>query len=148
MPALPSLREPSDWTAPITAMAKQHMRGVIDIYDPKTSATNGHYDPTTDAQPTSAAVKVLSARAARIQPIRTDQILNDAGEFVIQRFVRFQIEILPGDPFLREGLIVRVTDGGRDSTLTALAFQVLSAVNSSDAAIRTIEAVAQLKAVA
>lgn len=148
MPALPSLREPSDWTAPITAMVKAHMRGVIDIYDPKTAATSGHYDPTTDAQPTSAAVKILSARAARIQPIRTDQILNDAGEFVIQRFVRFQIELLADDPALHEGLIVRVTDGGKDTVLTKFAFQVLSAVNSSDAAVRTIETVAQMKATA
>ena len=60
-----------------------------------------------------------------------------------KRAIRFQIELRAGDPVITTGLTVRVDDGGKNKQLEQFAYTVQSSVNSSHAALRTIEAISE-----
>lgn len=127
---LPALTDDSDWSAEITEDAVGEMNGRIGVYAP------GDRDDLTE---------VMAPRRARIQQIRRPVQAVGADEWTIVRDFVFQVEILPGDAdltddqIIRKGLIVRVFDGGKDQWLERFAFPVLNAVNSSHAALRTIQ---------
>lgn len=126
----------TDWSDEIAEDAVGEMNGAICIYDP----------PSTT--PVIGPVNVGDVgRRARIQNMRIPRPTTNADEWEVNRAIRFQIEILAGDPPLRKGMVVRVTDGGKDPSLVNFAFIIETAVNSSHAALRTIETISELAVV-
>ena len=143
--ALSPITPAADWPSEIADAAIPEFTGRISVIDPSTS--NGTYNPDADAYIGAIAdTPILSNRAARIQHIRLPLEQSGAREWGAKRRYRFQIELRDGDPEITKGMIVRVIDGGRDPSLVNYAFTVLSATNSSHAAIRTIETISELGA--
>lgn len=143
MPSLPRpLAANTDWPDEIAAEAVEEMRGEIWVLDPQT-IVNIPYDAVLDTGGESTMRTVLSARRARIQHLRSPNAGASSESWDPKRDFRFQIELLPGDPVILKGMIVRVTNGHRDPALTQFAYTVESAVNSSEAALRTIVAVSE-----
>lgn len=122
--------------------AKEFMTGRIEVIDPSNIITTP-YDPITDEGGTAEPEVLIEGRPARIQHINMPSEMSGASEWATKRRFRFQIEILDGDPTLRKGLVVRVLDGANDSSLEQFTYTILSAVNSTQAALRTIEAVTE-----
>lgn len=87
---------------------------------------------------------ILKDRPARVQQLRTPTVFSDSGELANKRAFLFEIELREGDPIIKRGMLVRVTDGGRDPQLKSYGFTVTNSVNSSEAAIRTIETISEL----
>lgn len=149
MPLSP-IADVEDWSAEILEGAKEFFNGRIEVVDPSNIITVP-YDPITDEGPTSEAEIVLTndpddtvrGRPARIQHLRVPLENAGSGEWSTKRRFRFQHEMLPGDPTLRKGQLVTVLDGGKDETLTEFSYTITSAVNSSHAALRTIEAITE-----
>lgn len=137
--ALPSPASVTDWSAAITAAVLPLMTGAIEIYDPE-SATTTPYDPATDTGGVSTPALFMAERPARIQQL-TSTDLPGTTEWTAKTPYRIQIELRPGDPYIRKGLQVRVTNGDKDPSLTERSYEVISAVNSSNAAVRTINCV-------
>ena len=76
--------------------------------------------------------------------MRWPTMVTGKAEQSAYRSVRFQIPLTAdiGTRFLREGMRVRVTDGGMLPDLMAMLYVVTAATNSSFAWNRTIETVA------
>ena len=86
---------------------------------------------------------VLWEGEARIQPLRSSQIISGAFEQLAIRGIRFKIPLgaqIASGTVLREGLQVQVVDGGEDEALTQFTYVISGALNSSLAWNRTIEA--------
>lgn len=145
MPPLPPPPSSQDWPDEILAVARQQFNCVIDVIDP-TRVVDEPYDPITDTGGTSAPLVVIADRPARVQHIRLPLEQSGASEWGTKRRYRVQCEILTGDALIRKGFMVRVR-GGRDPVLSRFALQVLSASNSSHAALRTIETITEYGAV-
>jgi hypothetical protein len=133
----------SDWRAPIIEADKKEMRGVISIH--VSGDAPDSYDPFQDSGGRRSKRYLVENRAARIQHLRAPADASTDDQWQMKRSFRFKIELLPGDPVIPQGAIVRVIDGGEDPTLVAYQFTVTSAVNSSSAATRTIEAVSEMR---
>lgn len=131
-----------DWEDEVAEVAVGEMNAVIDILDP--SGTGTPYDPSTDTGGLSEPATIITGRPARIQTRREPHTMDAQVVWTTQRRVLIQIELRPDDPIVSKGFVVRVTDGGRDPSLTRYAFEVLNAVNSSHAAVRTIQAIGDL----
>ena len=121
------------------------MNGSIQIIDPDLSEQSWN-EWTNQYAGTSATV--LWSGPARIQHLK-----NERGPMIGYtdssiRGIRFQIPIDGYAGFIRKGLQVIVTDGGNDTELEKLQFVVTSAVNSSYAWLRTIEAEVDAKSIA
>lgn len=142
--ALSRILDDSEWPQEIADAAHEEFTGVISVIDPGTG-NPGVYSAETDIR-TGATPDdvVLDDRAARIQHIRLPLEMAGSREWSTKRRYRFQIDLLPGDPIITKGMVVRVTNGGRDASLTSFAFTVTAASNSSHAAVRTIETVTEL----
>lgn len=116
--------------------------GTIQIVDP--NLENLVWDEWTNTSTGSEIV--LWTGEARIQPVSYETGSPDGGKAVLAtRRVRFQVPLDETRAFVRSGLIVRVTDGGRFSDLQNLQFNVSSALNSSYAWLLTIECEADVK---
>lgn len=136
MPLLP-LDEADDWSSEIFEDAQSMFDGELCIIKP---GTPGTYVPALDAETGGTPdTVVVDWRPARAQHIRMPMETNDSNGWTTRRRFRFQCEIRDADPLITKGLVVRFR-GGKDHTLALLAFQVVSALNSSHAALRTIEA--------
>lgn len=121
------------------------MNGSIQIIDPNTADQT--WDPVTNEY-TGGTADIIWSGPARIQHLTTNKLV-DAGFVEIDvRKMRFQIPNDPELPFIRKGLQIIVTDGGSDSMLEQLSYVVTSAVNSSYAWLRTINAEVDMKSVA
>src|SRR5690606_35515511 len=81
---------------------------------------------------------IIDWRPARAQHVRLALEQAGSAEWATKRRYRFQCEMLPSDPIITKGMLVRFR-GGNDATLASFTFQVISASNSSHAALRTIE---------
>lgn len=124
--SLPRRASIEDWSSEIEALAREQRNGKIVVYKPDRSV-------------------IIAERPARIQNVRATPEVATSIEWSTKRFYRFQVELRPDDPHIPAGSIVRVTDGGKDHTLVDYVYEVLSASNSSHAALRTIETVTNLK---
>jgi len=124
---IPALPDDGQWADEIAPATKDQRNATISIYDPK-----------------SPPVLLIKDRAARFQEYRLPETTTTEGAFQTRRLGRFEIEIDPADPLILKGMVVRVTNGGRDATLVNFAFQVYTAVGSSHAGLRNIEVVSEL----
>lgn len=130
-----------DWSDEILAAAREMFNGEISVIKP---GTPGEWSAKTNLRTggTPDAV-ILGPRAARAQHLSTPTESNDGNGWETRRRYRFQFEILDGDPSLTRGLVVKFT-GGRDPELAKITFQILTATNSSHAALRTLECISEL----
>lgn len=128
----------ASWSEEILEAAREMMNAVITIRDPDIL---GEYDPVANTQAVLEPGDILvEARAARIQHIQAPRENGAPTGWSTERRVRFQFEILDTDPPIRKGAIVEVLDGGRDPQLEEFLYHVVNALNSSHAALRTVEA--------
>jgi hypothetical protein len=142
--ALPSRASLDDWSAEITEDAVTQMNGVISIIDPNTEQSTP-YVPEADTGNTSTPATVLDHRRARIaQLIRPPSDASGGQEWSTRTRMRFQVDLLPGDPTITKGMIVIVNDGGKDHALESFTYEVTRAINSSHAALRSIDATSEL----
>lgn len=117
------------------------MNAVVDVFTP---GAPGQWDPNIgDVGPGQPEIPVITARKARVQHLRVPLESAGSSEWATRRAIRIQIPLQAGDPLIAKGMIVRVVDGGRDASLELFRYTVLSAINSSHAAVRTIEAVTE-----
>lgn len=143
---LPNPATRADWSAEITEEALGEVNGEISVLNPG-ETVEIPYDPGTDEGGDVVMATVLANRPARIQHLRSPVDASVADQWQTKRAIRFQIELRAGDPLILKGYIVKVVDGGKDKSLEQFAYTVTSAVNSSHAALRTIEAVSELAVV-
>jgi hypothetical protein len=116
--------------------------GEIQIVDPNLGDLT--FDPWTN-ESTGTEI-ILWTGYARIQQVSYNSRDPDAGKSMLaNRRVRFQVPLDFTRPFVRAGLVVRVTDGGEFSDLTNMQFNIMSAINSSYAWLLTIECEADVK---
>lgn len=120
----------SDWSAVIAEAAKMMFNGELRAFIP------GELDSGADD------VVLIDWRPARAQHLAMPLEMSDGSGWNTKRRFRFQTELRADDPIIPKGAIVRFR-GGKDHTLTRFAFQVTSAVNSSHAALRTIETITE-----
>lgn len=129
-------------SAEMGPVARRWFNGLIQIVDPNLDDLT--YDPWTNTS--TGSETILWSGEARIQPISSNASDIDAGKSVTaSRRVRFQVPLDDTRVFVRAGLRVRVTDGGRFPDLENLQFVVSSAVASSYAWLLSIEAEADVK---
>lgn len=142
--ALPATPTEDSFSEEILDAARELMNGVIDVVSPGTS----RYDADTDSiVVVTPDVVVIADRPARIQHLGNPIETTAAGEWAGKRRYRHQIEILPGDPLIKKGMFVRVRDGGKDPSLISFRYPIITATNSSHAALRTIETYTEYAAV-
>ena len=121
------------------------MNATIQIVDPNTQ--DGTWDPWTNAE-TGNTPTVVWSGPARIQHLKNESIPEVGFSSVSIRGIRVQVPLDDQAGFIRKGLQIVVTDGGNDYELEQLQFVITSAINSSYAWLRTIEAEVDVKSVA
>lgn len=130
----------NDWSQVILETAREFMNGEMRVMRP---GTPGTYDPVTDGTTGGTPpTVVIDWRPARAQHIRLPLETSDTNGWRTRRRYRFQCEILDGDPIITPGLYVEYR-GGKDPSLASFVYQVTSAVNSSHAALRTVETITE-----
>jgi hypothetical protein len=137
-----------DFSAMVAEMAQTAlpwMNGSIQIIDP--NVENATWDPWTN-QYTGGTSTVVWSGPARIQHLKNETMPEVGFSQVSIRGIRVQIPLGGDAPFIRKGLQIIVTDGGNDIELEQLQFVISSAINSSYAWLRTIEAEVDVKSVA
>lgn len=139
--ALSPIPKADDWPEEIAALARTQFGAIIDILIP---GTPGKYNSKTDLHTGGTPDQVvISGRPARAQQLRLPIEQAGAAEWSAKRRYRFQMDLLPTDPVITKGMVVRVRQNPRDPSLLHFAFQVTAASNSSHAALRTIETVTE-----
>lgn len=137
-----------DFAAAAAAMAatvRMWMNGSIQIIDPNVG--DGTWNEWTNTE-TGGEPTVIWSGPARIQHLKNDTV-NDIGfSQTGTRGIRVQVPLDVEAGFIRNGLQIIVTDGGNDYELEQLQFTITSAVNSSYAWLRTIEAMVDVKSIA
>lgn len=129
------------WQEEIESVASQFRKAVISVYDP-TNLTGG--------KPTA----VISRRRARVQMLRSPAVATDSSQQIAKRPFQFETELLAGDPVIQKDHIIRIhsveSKGSipGDPALLTFVFTVTDGVNSSEAALRTINTLSELKPVA
>ncbi len=142
----PNLLSTESWWSEIADAARAEFRGVVSILDPSNVVTTP-YDPVTGTGGPGEAAVVIDHRPARIQHLRPPFESDGSAHVDATRRVRVQLDIQAGDPDITPGFIVRVDGGGNDTTLTHYRYKVVSALNSSQAALRTLECTTQQVAI-
>jgi hypothetical protein len=131
-----------------TEMSKtyeQWLNASIQIVDP--NVEEGTWNEWTN-QKTGGAPTVIWSGPARIQHLVSDRMYEVGFSQTAIRGIRVQVPLDVSQGFIRKGLQIVVTDGGNDYELEQLQFVITSAVNSSYAWGRTIEAEVDMKSVA
>jgi hypothetical protein len=121
------------------------MNATIQIVDPNVG--DAVWNPYTNSE-TGGEPTVIWQGPARIQHLKSDTNPVVGYSEVGIRGIRLQIPLDPAAGFIRKGLQIIVTDGGNDYELEQLQFTISSAINSSYAWIRTIEAEVDVKSIA
>lgn len=83
---------------------------------------------------------VLWQGPARIQAVRSALNADQGFKYTKITGIRFQVPLDNDAGLIRAGMQVRVLDGGEDKSLERLQYTVATAVNSTMAWVRTIEA--------
>jgi len=131
-----------------TEMSKtyeQWLNASIQIVDP--NVEEGTWNEWTN-QKTGGAPTVIWSGPARIQHLISDRMYEVGFSQTAIRSIRVQVPLDVDAGFIRKGLQIIVTDGGNDYELEQLQFVITSAINSSYAWGRTIEAEVDMKSVA
>jgi len=129
-------------SAEMGTTAERWMNGAIQIVDP--NLENLVFDPWTNDS--TGTETLLWSGSARIQQVASETRDPDGGKSVLaNRRVRFQVPLDEARPFVRAGLVIRVTDGGLFPDLEKMDFTISSAINSSYAWLLTIECEADVK---
>lgn len=131
--------------AEMASTASGWFNASIEIVDP--NIETAEWDPWTNEQ-TAGSSTVLWSGPARIQHLKNESLPTVGFSEISVRGIRVQIPLDESTGFIRKGLQVIVTDGGNDSQLEQLQFVITSAINSSYAWLRTIEAEVDVKSVA
>lgn len=137
-----------DFSAIGASMAKTAlpwMNASVQIVDPNLGS--GTWSEWTNQQ-VGGGPTVIWSGPARIQHLKTESNASVGYSDVGIRSIRIQVPLDEAAGFIRKGLQVIVTDGGNDYELEQLQFVITSAVNSSYAWLRTIEAEVDVKSVA
>lgn len=121
------------------------MNATIQIVDPNTGDATWNEWTNTE---TGGTPTVIWSGPARIQHLKNMSTPDVGYSQVGIRGIRLQVPIDASAGFIRKGLQVIVTDGGNDYELEQLSFVITSAINSSYAWIRTIEAEVDVKSIA
>jgi hypothetical protein len=130
-----------------TEMSKtynQWLNASIQIVDP--NVASGTWNEWTN-QKVGGGPTVIWSGPARIQQLVTDRMYDVGFSQTAIRGIRVQVPLDVSQGFIRKGLQIVVTDGGNDYELESLQFVITSAVNSSYAWGRTIEAEVDMKSV-
>jgi hypothetical protein len=131
-----------DWSSAITPIAEAFQNGEVEWF---TSAP-GQYVPN-DPTKTDAPVETeIGTTPARIQHLREPRDVNSAYQENEYRRIRVQIPSSDLDLAIVKGVKGRITNGGKDPNLVGVVLVVQDARNSSWAAIRTVEAMADSSA--
>lgn len=133
--ALPPRSDPSDWSAEIADEAERHMKARVAVYE---SRSVGGARPTL--------TKLFESKA-RVQHLRAPTETAQSEEWSTKTAFTIQIPLRVYPGLIRKGLTLRVLDGDKDKALEQIAMTVQRAINSSDAAVRTIVATSELAAV-
>jgi len=131
-----------------TEMAKTYshwLNASIQIVDP--NVDGGTWNEWTNEKTGGAPIVLWSGRA-RIQHLTSENMYDVGYSQTSIRGIRVQIPLGVQAGFIRKGLQIIVTDGGNDYELEQLQFVISSAINSSYAWGRTIEAEVDMKSVA
>ena len=113
------------WSQEIGAAAEEYMNVEVKFYD-------------------SAKTLKLTTKA-RVQHLRNPIDISTSTAMATKRNIRLQIPLSAASTFIVKGWLVQV-DGGNDPSLESITLTVLSAINSSHAALRTIECQSELVA--
>jgi hypothetical protein len=126
----------------MAGVVSRWFNGSIQIVDPNLDSLA--YDAWTNTS--TGTQTVLWAGEARIQPISYETKDPNAGKSMLAtRKVRFQVPLDETRPFVRAGLLIRVTDGGKFPDLENLQFNISSAISSSYSWLLSIECSADVK---
>jgi hypothetical protein len=125
--------------------ARSWMNASIQIVDPNTG--EGVWDEWNNTY-TGGEPTVIWSGPARIQHLGSESIPDVGFSQVGIRGIRVQVPLDVNAGFIRKGLQIIVTDGGNDYELEQLQFVITSAINSSYAWLRTIEAEVDVKSIA
>jgi hypothetical protein len=131
-----------------TEMSKtynQWLNASIQIVDP--NVASGTWNEWTN-QKVGGGPSVIWSGSARIQQLVSDRMYEVGFSQTAIRGIRVQVPLDVNQGFIRKGLQIVVTDGGNDYELEQLQFVITSAINSSYAWGRTIEAEVDMKSVA
>ncbi|QIK61804.1 hypothetical protein G7068_16185 [Leucobacter viscericola] len=120
------------WQEDVENVAAQFRKAVISIFDSTQEDASGN--PTA----------IISRRPARVQQVRNPSISHDSGQQLVKRPFQFEIELRPTDPIIRKDMLIRVHFADRDPNLCHYGFTVTDSVNSSEAALRTINTLTEL----
>lgn len=134
-----SLKRLGSWEDRILQIARREMKAEVCFYREQTGFEE--YDPITGTGG-DGGIAVFWRGKARVQHMRAPREFSTSYQAESTRFFRFQLDPAePGNsvPFMPQGVKARVLAGGRDSHLESLAFVVISAINSSNMAVRSIE---------
>ena len=123
--SLPPRIDLNDWSAEIGAVAEQFMNTEVKFYD-------------------SAKTLKLTC-PARVQHLRSPIDSSNATAMQTKRNIRLQVPLSSASTFIAKGWLVQIT-GGNDPSLDNITLTVMSAINSSHAALRTVECQSELAA--
>lgn len=130
----------TDWHDQAAAVLAEWRNASIQIVDPSDfTMPDGPYDVVTDTGGTKEFAVVWEG-PARIIEQHLGSSAPGKTAWATQRSFHFDIALTPDLPFFRQGLRIKVLNGGRDHTLEALSYTVQPSVNSSHALQRTIYA--------
>lgn len=137
--ALPRISDESSWQEEIADGMRETYSATISIHEP---GARGKYDPKLDTRAGAGpATSVITNRPASVRAAGWPADQSGAYEWGPKRRYRIQFDIEPGDPLITSGMTVVVSDGGADSSIERLTFQVVASNGSSHAATRIVYAV-------
>lgn len=123
--SLPPRQNLADWSGEIGREAEKFMNAEAKFYD-------------------SGKNLKLTCKA-RVQHLRSPIDISSATALGTKRNIRLQIPLSEASVFITKGWLVQI-EGGNDPSLEKITLSVTSAINSSHAAIRTVEAQSELAA--
>lgn len=127
---------PGPWNEQIRRIVETYQNGEVQWFTRAPSTGN----PVVGSG-SPGAETVIATTPARIQHLREPRSVSTSYDWTTYRRFRFQIPYSDISDPIQKGVFGRITDGGDDPKLVGLVVQVQSAVNSSWAAIRTVEGV-------
>jgi hypothetical protein len=140
MPALPTPGTVKDWSAIITTKALPFMNATVQVVKPNPPTP---YDPVTDTGG-DAVPTIIRTGPARIQKIRRPLNIAAPKEWSTSHQIRVQMPLDNTVPLVTKGMQIIVLNGGKETDLEQLVYEVTMSVNSSWAALSTYEAIAEI----
>lgn len=122
---LPGTRTiPLDWSAHHHPVAEGALNGTATVYDPDLR-TPGPWDDETESPTIVEGEPLLTDAAVGIMSIQSDRVSAQAGDQVRTR--EYLVRFTAATSWMREGLLIKVTDGHADEDLTGRWLRVTDA---------------------